>query len=156
MDAKDYRLSSTYVSTIDGRIEDAYEALLQIDPMATRLSALGVENRAIWCESSEATGLTDADGAQSSGSACSGGSALAARPRGSAGGRLTQDGAGRAVFSTLVRATASNGEAGKRVVALWPLVETIALEHAKGLRRAIDTYTEDAFAADWRQVRLAA
>jgi hypothetical protein len=152
MEAKDYQLSSTYVATIDAGIEEAYEAFLQIDPMgslATRLSALGVDDRAIWAESSEATGLTDTDGARELGFS------LLWRfgPPGQTARigwrvRLDEDGVGRTVLSIVIRGRASDGEAGKRIVAGWPLVETIALQHAKSLRRAVDEYTDDRFEAE--------
>jgi hypothetical protein len=151
MNAKDYQLSSTYVATIDAGIEEAYEAFQQIDPMrslAMRLSALGVDDRALWAESSEATGLTDADGAHELGFS------LLWRfgPPGQTARigwrvRLSEDGVGRTMLSIAVRARASNGEAGERVVAGWPIVETIALQHAKSLRRAVDEYTADPFEA---------
>jgi hypothetical protein len=147
MDAKDYRPSSTYVATIDAGIEEAYEALRRIDPMrslARRLSALGVDDRALWAESSEATGLTDADGARELGFA------LLWRfgPPGQTARigwrvRLSEDGAGRTVLGIVVRGRASNGEAGERVAAGWPIVEAIALQHAKALRRAVDEHLAD-------------
>jgi hypothetical protein len=152
VDAKDYQLSSTYIATIDSGIEEAYEAFLQIDPMgslATRLSALGVDDRAIWAESGEATGLTDADGSRELGFS------LLWRfgPPGQTARigwrvRLSEDGVGRTVLSIVIRGRASDGDAGKRIVAGWPLVETIALQHAKSLRRAVDEYAEDRFAAE--------
>jgi hypothetical protein len=158
MTAKDYHLTSTYVATIDAGIEAASEAFRAIDPMsslATRLSALGVDDRAVWVESSEATDLTDAD------SACELGFALLWRfgPPGQTARigrrvRLSEDGAGRTVLSIAIRARASDDEAGKRIVAGWPIVETIALEHAKSLRRAVDEYAADPCKAE-RPRRLA-
>ena len=46
-----------------------------------------------------------------------------------------------------IRASAADGEAGRRIASAWPIVETIALEHAKGLRNAVDAFTEDPPAA---------
>ena len=47
------------------------------------------------------------------------------------------------MLSIAIRARASDDEAGKRIVAGWPIVETIALEHAKSSRRAVDEYAAD-------------
>jgi hypothetical protein len=158
MSTTEHHLTSTCVATIDAGIEAGYEAFLAIDPMsslAKRLSALGVDDRAIWAESSEATGLTDADGARELGFS------LLWRfgPPGQTARigwrvRLDEDGAGRTVLTITVRGRASDGEAGKRIVAGWPIVETIALEHAKSLRRAVDEYPGDRF-ADERPLKLA-
>jgi hypothetical protein len=159
MRTTDHHLTSTYVATVDADVETAYEAFLAIDPMSSlagRLSALGVDDRAVWAESSEATGLTDADGAHELGFS------LLWRfgPPGQTARigwrvRLDEDGVGRTLLTIAVRARASDGEAGRRIVAGWPIVETIALEHAKSLRRAVDEYADDRLAAE-RPLRLAA
>lgn len=65
MSACNSHLTSTYIAPLDADIETAHAALLAIDPvssLATRLSALGLDDRAVWAESSEAT--TDTDGAR--------------------------------------------------------------------------------------------
>jgi hypothetical protein len=158
MSAVDYHLSSSYATTIDASIEAAYEAFLAIDPMdalATRLAALGVDDRALWAESSEATGLTDTDGARELGFSLLwrfGPPDQTARIGWRV--RLSEDGVGRTVVSIAIRANASNGEAGRRIASGWPIVETIALQHAKGLGRVVDEYTSDRF-EDPRPVRLA-
>jgi hypothetical protein len=61
---------------------------------------------------------------------------------------------GRTVLSIAIRSRASDDEAGKRMVAGWPIVETIALEHGKGSRRAVDEYATDPCEAE-RPLRLA-
>lgn len=46
-----------------------------------------------------------------------------------------------------IRASAADEEAGTRIASAWSIVETIALEHAKGLRNAVDALAEDPPAA---------
>jgi hypothetical protein len=121
--------------------------LLAIDPvssLATQLSALGLDDRAVWGELSEATGLTDGDGERALGFSLLwrfGPSGQTAR----IGWRiqLSRDGIGRTLLSIAIRAQASDPEAGQRITAAWPIVETITREHARGLRRALDEYAAD-------------
>jgi hypothetical protein len=155
MSAKDSHLTSTYVATIDVDIDAACEALRGHDlgsSLSTRLSALGVDDRAVWVDPSQASGLRDADGAF----------ILLWRfgPPGQTARiawqiRLSEDGVGRTVLSIGIRARASDEEARKRITAAWPIVETIALAHARGLRRAVDEYAADPCKAE-RPMRLAA
>ena len=140
MDAKDTpRATSTYAATIDAPIDAAYEALVRIDPpasLAARLSALGVDDRAVWSESS-AIGENEL------------GFSLCWRFRPGQTALLRwqiavdRDGAGRTTLAVTLRASAADDEAGRRIASAWPIVETIALEHAKSLRRAVDAAAED-------------
>jgi hypothetical protein len=62
--------------------------------------------------------------------------------------RLDAAGVDRTVLSIAIHARAGDHEAGKRISAAWPIVETITLQHAKGLRRAPDEYAADSCAVD--------
>jgi hypothetical protein len=147
----DSHLTSTYVATIDADIETAREALRAIDPMsplATRLSALGLDDRAVWVESSE-TGLTDPEGAPELGFSLLwrlGPPDQTARIAWQI--RLSEDGVDRTVLSIAIHAQASDSKAGKRITAGWPIIETITREHAKRLRRALDDYAADPCGVD--------
>ncbi len=65
MNAKRYDVTSTYCGTVHADRGAAYGALMRLDPMrslSNRLSALGIGDRAIWAESSQALGLEASDG----------------------------------------------------------------------------------------------
>jgi hypothetical protein len=55
------------------------------------------------------------------------------------------------VLSIAIQAQASDTEAGKRITACWPIVETITRAHARGLRRALDEYAADPCDAEQAQ-----
>ena len=145
MSAQGHDLTSTYVATIDAGIGAASEALRTIDPMASlaaRLSALGVDDRAVWARA--ASGAGDAGGASGLGFALLwrfGPSGQTARVAWQI--RLSEDGVGRTVLSVGIRARASDHEARSRIAAAWPIVETIALAHARGLHGACEEYAGD-------------
>jgi hypothetical protein len=142
MRAKDHP-TSTYVATIEASIDAAYDAFTTLDPMSSltsRLCALGVDAHAVRAESPGPSG----DGERE----------VRFRllwPFGASGEsaqvdwhvRLTDDGAGGTVLSIVIHARASAEQAGGRIVAGWPIIESIALEHAKSLRRAVDEYEAD-------------
>ena len=147
----DIRASTTYAAPVDAQVAAAYEALLRIDPMASfaaRLSALGVDDRVVWADSPVATGLTDTDGRRELGFSLVwrfGPPGQTARIRWRIS--LGTDGSGRTMLRVQVRASAADEEAGRRIASAWSIVETIALEHAKVLRNAVDALTEDPPAA---------
>lgn len=152
MRVNDSHLSSTYVAVIDADVDAARKALQAINPMpllTTQLSALGLNDQAVWVGSSEKTGGTGADGAPELDFS------LLWRfgPPGQTARivwqiRLSEDAVGRAVLSIAIRAPASDNEAGKRITAGWPIVETITLEHAKSVRRAVEDYAADPYEAE--------
>jgi hypothetical protein len=134
-------LTGTYIATIDADIHAARQALRAIDPMApiaTQLAALGLDDRAVWARSCGATGAPDL------------GSSLlwrfgppdqTARIRWRI--RLDEDCIGRTVLTIAIRAGASDNQAHQRLTTAWPIIETIAHEHAKRLRHALDEYAAD-------------
>lgn len=135
------RATATYAGPVDAALDVAYDALLAVGPMAslaTRLSALGLDDRAVW------SGPSADAGARGLGFCLlwrlgpgSGTAKIVWR----AG--LTLDGEGRTVLAVTVEATASDTEADERIAAAWPLVETIALAHARAVRRAVDERAGD-------------
>jgi hypothetical protein len=139
-------LTSTYIATIDADIETTNDALLAVDPvssLATRLAALGLDDRAVWVESAKIS-LTDTHRAAELGFS------LLWRfgPAGQIAKitwriRLSEDGLSRTVLLIAIRAQASDDTAGWRITAGWPIVETITLEHARSLRRALNEYAAD-------------
>jgi hypothetical protein len=65
MSADNHDAAGTYVTTIDADIDAAYEALLAIEPtssLAGRLSALGLDARAVREATLRSTGPTSGDG----------------------------------------------------------------------------------------------
>jgi hypothetical protein len=126
--------------------------------LARRLSALGVDDRTVW-DASQTSGPAHADGARELGfSLCWRFGPPGQTARITWRVRVSEDGAGRTMLSVAVHARASDDEATKRLVTGWPIVETIALEHAKGMRRAMDEYAADSCEAEHpiRRVREAA
>lgn len=131
-----YDVSSTFVHAIDADDGTAREVLASIDPMrslADRLSALGLDDRAIWSTDSE-LGYT-----------------LIWRFGGDQGHArldwrlsLESRGADRAALIVRLGARGSNPDARIRVLRAWLLFEELAQSHAVGLARMIDDYAEDA------------
>jgi len=131
-----YDVSSTFVHTIDADQATAQEVLATTDPMrslADRLSALGLDDRAIW----------SADGAK--------GYSLIWRFGGDQGHArldwqlaLQPTGAGRTALTVRLGARGSDPDARIRVLRSWLLFEELAEGHAAGLARMIGEYAEDA------------
>jgi hypothetical protein len=137
----EYHVTNTFVATLDASLEAASRALRAIDPtasLARRLTALGVEDRAVWIEPCATGGAPER------------GFLLLWRFGTEPGetakvawqSRLDQDGEGRTVLTITLRARGSDDRAGRRIALAWPVVETFAREHAQGLRRAIENSTE--------------
>ncbi len=131
-----YDVSSTFVHTIDADDGTAREVLASIDPMrslADRLSALGLDDRAIWSTDSELdyTLIWRFGGDQ-------GHARLDWRLS------LESRGADRAALIVRLGARGSNPDARIRVLRAWLLFEELAQGHAAGLVRMIDDYAEDA------------
>ncbi|HEY7603245.1 MAG TPA: hypothetical protein VH760_03200 [Gaiellaceae bacterium] len=131
-----YDVSSTFVHTIDADHGTAQEVLAGIDPMhslADRLSALGLDDRAIWSTDGE-LGYTliwrfgpDQGHARLDWR-------LALQPIG----------AGRTTLTVRLAARGSDAEARIRVLRSWLLFDAVAESHAAGLARMVDDYAEDA------------
>lgn len=147
MQPNDEQLTSTYHATVDAGVAATYGAFQAIDPIASlarRLSALGVDDRAVWVEAPAAVGPAGAGDERELGFS------LLWRfgPPGQTARidwrlRLGEDAAARTALSILLSARGSNRDAGERLMTCWPMVETLALAHARGLCRAVDEYTDD-------------
>ena len=148
------QLTSAFRISIDAGLEAAHDALQAIDPIASltqRLSALGVDDRAVWVESPAAAGPTDTGGEPDFGFSLLwrfGPPAETAQISWRI--RLSEDGVARTLLSILLSAQASNRDADTRLMMSWPMIETIALAHARGLRRAVDEYTDDPYESKQR------
>jgi hypothetical protein len=131
-----YDVSSTFVHTIEADHGTAQEVLASIDPMrslADRLSALGLDDRAIWSANGE-LGYTliwrfgaDQGHARLDWQ-------LALQPTGS----------GRTALTVKLGASGSDADARIRVLRSWLLFEELAESHAAGLAQMIGEYAEDA------------
>jgi hypothetical protein len=130
-----YDVTSTFVQTIDADRGTTEGMLGRIDPMrslADRLSALGLDDRAIW----------SADGPLSY--------SLIWRFGGDAGhARLDwsiaveANAADRIVLVVKLAARGSDEAARMRLLRSWQLFEQLAESHAAGLARMIDDYDEE-------------
>jgi hypothetical protein len=131
-----YDVSSTFVHTIEADHGTAQEVLATIDPMrslADRLSALGLDDRAIWSADGE-LGYT-----------------LIWRFGGDQGHArldwqlaLQPTGAGRTALTVKLGACGSDPAARIRVLRSWLLFEELAEGHAAGLARMVGEYADDA------------
>jgi hypothetical protein len=147
-----YDLTSSFVQTIDADPDRVYEALVRTDPrrsIADRLTALGLDDRALWAESPATLGAAGWDDPKELG--------YSLVWRFDRDGRratltwritVTEDAAGRTVLATRLAARGSDDEARRRVFASWPLVEELARGHARRLARSLEDYVnEDAYDA---------
>jgi hypothetical protein len=132
-------LTFTYVTTIDADSDATSRALRIIDPiaaLASRLSALGVDDRATWLASPAAGGARGLRfGLLWRFGPLDQTATIAWRIR------LNDDGAGGTELAVTISGRGGSAKAHERLMACWAIVETIALQHAKRLRRAIDEYT---------------
>ena len=106
---------------------------MRIDPMrslADRLSALGLDDRAIWCKRAEELSYSlmwrfGADG---------GSARIDWRLS------LDTDAAGRTELTVRLAGRGSGGGARGRLLSSWTLLEELARDHARGLARTLDDY----------------
>jgi hypothetical protein len=148
-----YDVTSSFVQTIDADRDEAYEVLARLDPMrslADRLSALGLDDRAIWCESGAARGERELV------------FSLIWRFDGSGRHaridwrlRVGQDAAGRSVLAAKLGARGSDAHSRKRVLGSWLLVEELARGHVRRLGRMLEDYAEDDYVAEVPRLRAA-
>jgi len=130
-------VTSSFVQIVDVDPSQAREVLSSINPMrslADRLSALGLDDRAMWARGSEELSYQlvwrfGADGGHAK---------LVWRLS------VHTDGAGRTVLSVRLGARGSDPDARIRVLRSWRLFEELAEGHASGLARMIGEYAEDA------------
>src|SRR4051794_34012076 len=129
-DMSSYDVTSSFVQTVDVDRGAAREVLVRIDPMrslADRLSALGLDDRAIWSETGDLTYT------------------LVWRfPEGNA--RLdwqidvSDDGNGRTILAVKLAGRGCDAAARNRVLAAWTLLEELAQAHTRRLARTLDDY----------------
>ena len=125
-----YDVTSSFVQTVDGDRGSAAAVLSRIDPMrslADRLSALGLDDRAIWSDSGDLSYT------------------LVWRfPDGYA--RLdwrievSSDGNGRTMLTLKLAGRGSDAAARARLLAAWTLLEELAQAHTRRLARTLDDY----------------
>ena len=126
-----YDVTSSFVHAVDADRDEAREVLAQIEPMrslADRLSALGLDDRAVWAESSELTySLVWRFGAE-------GHARLDWRIS------VERAAGGRTVLTVKLSARGSNEETAGRVLRSWTLVEELVQAHTRRLARTLDDY----------------
>ena len=132
-------VTSTFVQMIDADPDTAEEVLATIDPMRSlvdRLMALGLDDRAIWCQTDEHTysliwrfgpdaGHARIDWKLSVGTS----------------------GSGKPMLSLEVGGRGSDPDARVRVLRAWLLVEELSQGHAGRLARMVADYEEEPAAA---------
>jgi hypothetical protein len=128
-----YDVSSSFTQIVDAEPATAREVLAQIDPMrslADRLSALGLDDRALWCEGAEELSyrLIWRFGAD-------GGKALFDWHI-----SVTADGAGRTAVTLELAGRGDNPAARARTLSSWTLLEELAQAHTRRLARTLDDY----------------
>ena len=128
-------VTATFVQTIDAGRDSAREVLETIDPMrslADRLSALGLDDRAIWCINGEqAYSLMWRFGADQG------------HARFDWQLAIESDGADRTTLAVRLAARGSDEGARARVLRSWTLFEQLARGHAAGLARMIEDHAEE-------------
>ncbi len=131
-----YDVSSMFVHVIEADRDRAEEVLATIEPMrslADRLSAFGLDDRAVWTEGCNRLGYSliwrfgDDEGH--------------ARLDWLLG--VDRDGAGRTVLTARLAARGSDAAARRRVLRSWSLVEELAAGHARRLARTLEDYDVD-------------
>ena len=128
-----YDVNSSFVQIVDVQASEVREVLSRINPMrslADRLSALGLDDRAMWCQGSEELSYQ-------------------LIWRFGAGGETAKlvwrlsvdtDGAGRTVLSVRLGGRGSNGAARAKMLSSWTLLEELADGHTRRLARTLDDY----------------
>jgi hypothetical protein len=131
-----YDVTSSFVQIVDAEPYKAREVLQGIDAMrslADRLSALGLDDRALWCEGSEELtyrlvwrfgpdgGTARLDWKFSTGA----------------------DGAGRTTLKLELAGRGGDTDARGRLLSSWPLLEELAVGHARRLARAVGDYANE-------------
>ena len=144
-----YDITSSFTQTVDAGSREAREVLGEIDPMrslADRLSALGLDDRALWSEGSEELSYrliwrfgTD------------GGNALFDWRL-----SVSTDGAGNTALTLKLAGRGSDPEARSRVLSSWPLLEELAEGHTRRLARALNDYASDDYAYEFARPELRA
>lgn len=137
-------IASSFVQTLDAERIAATEILGRIDPMrslADRLSALGLDDRALWSTNGELTY-----------------SLVWRLPRGHARIdwriEVSSDGNGRTMLTLKLTGRGSDAAARGRLLTAWTLLEELAQAHTRRLARMLDDYaTADAYSVAPQQLR---
>jgi hypothetical protein len=150
---KPYDVTSSFAQVVDVEPREAREVLTRIHPMRTladRLSALGLDDRAMWT----------ADGEELTYSLVwrfgnEGGSA-----RFDWHFSVDRNAAGRTVLTVKLGGRGSDPDSRARVLSSWLLLEELAENHARRLARTLDDYAnaddyEHEPEFDWPQLRAA-
>jgi len=128
-----YDVTSSFVQIVHVEASEAHEVLTQINPMrslADRLSALGLDDRAMWSRGSDELSYQliwrfGADGETAK---------LVWRLS------TYTDGAGRTVLSLRLGGRGSNAAARAKMLSSWTLLEELADAHTRRLARTLDDY----------------
>ena len=128
-------VTSSFVKIVDVEPEQAREVLARINPMrslADRLSALGLDDRAMWARGSEELSYQlvwrfGADGGHAK---------LVWRLA------VHTDGAGRTVLSVKLEGRGSDTKARSRMLSSWTFLEELAENHAQRLARTLDDFVD--------------
>jgi hypothetical protein len=126
-------VTSSFVQIVDVDPRQAREVLAQINPMrslADRLSALGLDDRAMWARGSEELSYQlvwrfGADGGHAK---------LVWRLS------VHTDGVGRTVLNVRVDGRGSDTDARTRLLKSWTFLEELAESHAQRLARTLDDF----------------
>ena len=142
-----YDVNSSFVQIVDVEASEAREVLSRINPMrslADRLSALGLDDRAMWSQGTEELSYQliwrfGADGETAK---------LVWRLS------VQTDGAGRTVLSVRLGGRGSNPAARAKMLSSWTLLEELADGHTRRLARTLDDYVnEDEYEVSRPQLR---
>jgi len=130
-----YHVTSSFTRIVHAEPAQAREVLLRIDPMrslADRLSALGLDDRALWCDGAEELSyrLLWRFGDDQ-------GNAILAWQL-----SVDSDGSDRATLTARLSGRGSDAGARRRVLASWTLLEELAERQTQRLARAIDDHVD--------------
>lgn len=126
-----YDVTSSFVQLVDADRADAEQALSSFEPMrslADRLSALGLDDRAVWCDNGDRS--------------------YTLMWRFGTGGHariewqiaLDEDAARRTLLTVKLAGRGSDSIARARVLSAWTLLEELAQAHTRRLARTLDDY----------------
>ncbi len=131
---RSYDVTSTFVQTIEADRVVAEHVLATTDPMRSlvvRLTALGLDDRAIWSTGGPTHSLIWRFGPD------------AGHARIDWTLTVESDGAGRTVLSVKAGGRGSDPDARARVLRAWLLVEELSRSHAGRLARMVEDYAEE-------------
>jgi hypothetical protein len=148
-----YDVTSSFVQIVDAEPWEAREVLTRIDPMrslADRLSALGLDDRAMWANGCQELTYRLVWRFGSNGESAMLDWRLS----------VERDAAGRTVLTVKLAGRGSDPAARARVLSSWMLLEELAESHTRRLARTVDEFVnaddyEYEHEFDWPQLRAA-